>query len=72
VWGYPGKNQKKVTIYLYGSLDKDIHMKIPEGFKMLEIFYDKPKSVYPIKLQNIYMGWSNLVECVIIVLVNAS
>jgi hypothetical protein len=47
-------------------------MKIPEGFKMLEVFYDKPKSVYPIKLQNIYMGWSNLVECVIIVLVNAS
>jgi len=27
-----------VTIYLYGSLDKHIHIKIPKGFKMLETF----------------------------------
>ena len=27
-------------------------MKIPEGFKMPETFYDKPRSVYYIKLQN--------------------
>jgi hypothetical protein len=25
-----------VTAYLYGSLDSDIYMKIPEGFKMPE------------------------------------
>jgi hypothetical protein len=40
-----------VTTYPYESLDKDIHMKIPEGFKMPETFYDKPRSVYYIKLQ---------------------
>jgi len=39
-----------VTTYLYGSLDKDIHMKIPKEFKMPKAFYDKPKSVYSIKL----------------------
>jgi len=27
-----------VTTYLYGTLDKQIHMKILEGFKMLEAF----------------------------------
>ena len=32
-----------VTTYLYRSLDKDIHMKIPKGFKMLEAFIIKPK-----------------------------
>ena len=25
-----------LTIYLYGSLDNDIYMKIPEGFKVLK------------------------------------
>ena len=24
-----------ITTYLYGSMDNDIHMKIPEGFKLL-------------------------------------
>jgi hypothetical protein len=45
-----------VTTRLYESLDKDIHMKILEGFIMPEAFYDKPISVYSIKLQKIYMG----------------
>jgi len=45
-----------VTTFLYGSLDKDIHMKIPEGFKMPEAFYDKPRSVYSIKLQKYLYG----------------
>jgi mannitol-specific phosphotransferase system IIBC component len=27
-----------VTTYLYGTLDKQIYMKILEGFKMLEAF----------------------------------
>ena len=25
-----------ITAYLYGSIDSDIHMKIPEGFKLPE------------------------------------
>jgi hypothetical protein len=45
-----------VTTYLYGSLDKDIHMKIPERFKMPEAFYDKLKRVYFIKLQKSLYG----------------
>jgi len=39
-----------VTTYLHRSLYKDIFVKIPEGFKMPKAFYDKPKSVYFIKL----------------------
>jgi hypothetical protein len=45
-----------VTTYLYGSLDKDIYMKILGGFKMSEAFYNKPRNVYSIKLQNILYG----------------
>lgn len=30
-----------VTAYLYGSLDNDIYMKIPEGLKMLETYSSK-------------------------------
>ena len=40
-----------VTAYLYGSLDSDIYMKIPEGFKMPEALNTKPKEMYSIKLQ---------------------
>jgi len=39
-----------ITTYLYGLLDKDIHMEIPKGFKMPEAFYDNPINVYSIKL----------------------
>jgi hypothetical protein len=39
-----------VTTYLNGSLDKDIYIKIPEGFKMPEAFYDKPIIVSFIKV----------------------
>jgi hypothetical protein len=39
-----------VTTYLHGSLDKDIHIKIPERFKMPEAFYDKPIIVSFIKV----------------------
>ena len=31
-----------VTAYLYGSLDNDIYMKVPEGLKMHESFKSKP------------------------------
>ena len=39
-----------ITTYLYGLLDKDIHMEIPKGFKMPEAFYNNPINVYSIKL----------------------
>jgi len=45
-----------VAAYLYGSLDKDIHMKIPEGFTMPKAFYNEPRSVYSIKLQKSLYG----------------
>ena len=45
-----------VTAYLYGSLDSDIYMKIPEGFKMPEALSTKPKEMYLIKLQRSLYG----------------
>ena len=40
-----------VTAYLYGSLDNDIHIKIPEGYKMPEAYNSKSQNMYSIKLQ---------------------
>ena len=40
-----------ITAYLYGSIDSDIHMKIPEGFKLPEAVSTKPRSMLSIKLQ---------------------
>jgi Reverse transcriptase (RNA-dependent DNA polymerase) len=40
-----------VTAYLYGSLDNDIYMKVPEGLKMSESFKSKPREMYFIKLK---------------------
>ena len=40
-----------ITTYLYGSMDNDIYMKIPEGFKFLEENSTKPRNMYSIKLQ---------------------
>ena len=40
-----------VTAYLYGSLDTDIYMKVPDGFKMPEALNSKPKELCAIKLQ---------------------
>ena len=34
-----------ITGYLYGSIDSDIHMKIPEGFKLSEAVSTKPRSM---------------------------
>ncbi|KAK1431018.1 hypothetical protein QVD17_14208 [Tagetes erecta] len=45
-----------VTAYLYGSLDSDIYMKIPEGFKFPEALSSKPKEMYSIKLQRSLYG----------------
>ena len=43
-----------VTAYLYGSIDTDIYMKIPEGYKMNENL--KHRSLYSIKLQRSLYG----------------
>ncbi|KAD4585160.1 hypothetical protein E3N88_22761 [Mikania micrantha] len=45
-----------VTAYLYGSLDSDIYMKIPEGFKIPEALGSKPKEMCSIKLQRSLYG----------------
>lgn len=39
------------TVYLYGSLDIDIFMRIPYGFKMPESLSSKPKELCATKLQ---------------------
>ena len=45
-----------VTTYLYGSLDNDIYMKIPEGYKMPEAYNSKSRNMYSIKLQRSLYG----------------
>ena len=45
-----------VTAYLYGSIDTNVYMKIPEGFKLLEVMNSKPWSMYSIKLQRSLYG----------------
>ncbi|CAM8937033.1 unnamed protein product [Rhodiola kirilowii] len=45
-----------VTAYLYGSLDTEIYMKIPEGFKMHEALSSKPRERYSIKLERSLYG----------------
>ncbi|KAD3641863.1 hypothetical protein E3N88_31087 [Mikania micrantha] len=45
-----------VTAYLYGSLDSDIYMKVPEGFKIPNALSSKPKEMYSIKLQRSLYG----------------
>ena len=43
-----------VTVYLYGLLEKDIYMKIPEGYKITE--NTKQQHLYSIKLQRSLYG----------------
>jgi Reverse transcriptase (RNA-dependent DNA polymerase) len=45
-----------VTAYLYGSLDNDIYMKVPEGLKMSEAFKSKSREMYSIKLKRSLYG----------------
>ena len=45
-----------VTTYLYGSINTDIYMKIPEGFKLPETTNPKPWNMYLIKLQRSLYG----------------
>ena len=44
-----------VTAYLYGSLDNDIYMKVPEGLKMPEAYKSKPREMYSIKFKKIFI-----------------
>ena len=55
-----------VTAYLYRSLDSDIYMKLPEGFKLLGA---GSREQYSIKLNKSLYGLNNLGECGTIVLV---
>jgi hypothetical protein len=45
-----------VTAYLYESLDNDIYMKIPKGYRMPEAYNSKSRSMYSIKLQRSFYG----------------
>ena len=45
-----------VTTYLYGSIDTNIYMKIPEGFKLPEATNPKPRNMHSIKLQRSLYG----------------
>ena len=44
------------TTYLYGSLDNEIYMKIPEGFKIPETHNLSDQGIYSIKLQRSLYG----------------
>ena len=44
------------TTYLYGSIDNDIYMKIPKGFKLPKANCTKPRNMYSIKLQRSLYG----------------
>ena len=45
-----------ITAFLYGSINNDIYMKIPEGFKLLEANNTKPRNTCSIKLQRSLYG----------------
>ena len=45
-----------VTVYLYGSLDNEIYMKVPEGLKMPEAYSSKSREMYSIILQKSLYG----------------
>ena len=45
-----------ITTYLYGSLDNEIYMKVPEGLKMPEAYSSKSWKMYSIRLQKSLYG----------------
>ena len=45
-----------VTAYLYGSLDTDIYMKVPEGIKLPESNNSQPRELFSIKLKRSLYG----------------
>ena len=58
-----------IIAYLYGSIDNDIYMKIPKGFRLPKANNTKPRSIYANKLQRSLYGfkqsggmWYNLLS----------
>ena len=45
-----------ITACLYGSIDNDIYIKIPEGFTLPEVVNAKPRNMCSIKLQRSLYG----------------
>ena len=45
-----------VSAYLYGFIETNVYMKIPEGFKLPEAMNSQPRSMYSIKLQRSLYG----------------
>ena len=45
-----------IIVYLYGSIDNDIYIKILEGFTLPEVVNAKPRSMCSIKLQRSLYG----------------
>ena len=45
-----------IIAYLYGDLNKEIYMKLPNDFKLPEELMSKTKSIYSIKLQRSLYG----------------
>jgi len=45
-----------VTAYLYGSLDTDIYMRVPEGIKISESNNSQPRGLFSIKLKRALYG----------------
>ena len=40
-----------ITTYLYGMLENDIYMKVPEGFQLPRVNISQPRNMYSIKLR---------------------
>lgn len=45
-----------ITAYLYGELDTDIYMKVPEGLKLPDAASNKPRAMFSIKLRRSLYG----------------
>ena len=45
-----------ITAYLYGSLDNDIYMNIPEGLQLPDRYDSNPRELYSINLQRSLYG----------------
>ena len=54
--GFDTQLMNVVTTYLYGSINTNVYMKIPEGFKLPEVMNSKPRNMYSIKLQRSLYG----------------
>ena len=45
-----------ITTYLYGMLEKDIYMNVPEGFQLPQVNTSQPRNMYSIKLRRSLYG----------------